>query len=81
VALADVFDALTSERPYKPAFEVDHAVALMRDERGRHFDPEYLDLFLTIVDEVVGVVGATHRLAETSATEVSAQFEEIGLSS
>src|SRR6202035_6015161 len=58
VALADVFDALTSERPYKPAFEVDHAVALMRDERGRHFDPEYLDIFLTIVDEVVGTVGA-----------------------
>ena len=56
VALADVFDALTSERPYKPAFEVDHAVSLMREERGRHFDPEYLDLFLTIVDEVVGVV-------------------------
>ncbi len=58
VALADVFDALTSERPYKPAFDVDHAVGLMRDERGRHFDPEYLDLFLTVVDEVVGVVGA-----------------------
>jgi len=58
VALADVFDALTSERPYKPAFEVDHAVSLMSDERGRHFDPEYLDIFLTIVDEVVGMVGA-----------------------
>jgi len=58
VALADVFDALTSERPYKPAFEVEHAVSLMRDERGRHFDPDYLDLFLTMVDEVVGVVGA-----------------------
>jgi len=59
VALADVFDALTSERPYKPAFEVDHAVALMRDERGRHFDPEYLDIFLAVVDELVGVVGAS----------------------
>jgi putative two-component system response regulator len=58
VALADVFDALTSERPYKPAFEVDHALAIMREERGRHFDPEYLDLFLTVVDEVVGAVSA-----------------------
>jgi len=58
VALADVFDALTSERPYKPAYEVDHAIALMRDERGRHFDPEYLDVFLAVVDEVVGVVGS-----------------------
>jgi putative two-component system response regulator len=52
VALADVFDALTSERPYKPAFDVDHAVGLMRDERGRHFDPDLLDTFLGIVDEI-----------------------------
>jgi putative two-component system response regulator len=59
VALADVFDALTSARTYKPAFDVDHAVALMSDERGRQFDPNYLDLFLTVVDEVVGVVDAT----------------------
>jgi putative two-component system response regulator len=57
VALADVFDALTSERPYKPAFDVDHAVAMMREERGRHFDPDLLDLFLTLVDDVVGVAG------------------------
>jgi putative two-component system response regulator len=54
VALADVFDALTSERPYKPAFEIDHAVALMRDERGQHFDPDLLDTFLSLVDVVVG---------------------------
>jgi putative two-component system response regulator len=57
VALADVFDALTSERPYKPAFEVDHAVGVMRDERGQHFDPDLLDLFLTLVDDIVGVAG------------------------
>jgi putative two-component system response regulator len=55
VALADVFDALTSVRPYKPAFEIDHAVSLMRDERGRHFDPEFLDVFLTLVDEIAAV--------------------------
>ena len=57
VAVADVFDALTNERPYKAAFEVDHALSVMRAERGRHFDPEYLDLFLTVVDEVAGVAG------------------------
>ncbi len=51
-------DALTSERPYKPAFELSHAIALMGEKRGRPFDPEYLDLFLSLVDEVVGVVGA-----------------------
>jgi putative two-component system response regulator len=56
VALADVFDALTSERPYKVAFEVDHALTLMKDERGRHFDPDLLDAFLCLVDEIVAPV-------------------------
>jgi putative two-component system response regulator len=55
VAIADVFDALTSERSYKPAFEVDHAVAIMTEERDSHFDPALLDVFLTLVDEVVGL--------------------------
>jgi putative two-component system response regulator len=59
VAIADVFDALTSERSYKPAFEVDHAVAIMTDESGSHFDPDLLDLFLAMVDEVVGLAHAT----------------------
>jgi putative two-component system response regulator len=54
-----VFDALTSVRPYRPAFDIEHALALMRDERGHHVDPEYLDLFLTLVDEVVGAAGVS----------------------
>lgn len=40
------------------AFDVDHAVGLMKDERGRHFDPDVLETFLTLVDEIVGVSGA-----------------------
>ena len=39
VALADVFDALISERPYKPAWSHDEAVAYVREQAGRHFDP------------------------------------------
>ena len=46
VAIADVFDALTSVRPYKPAWPVDEAVDLLRRESGRHFDPELVELFL-----------------------------------
>jgi putative two-component system response regulator len=46
VAVADVFDALINPRPYKAAWPVDRAVATMRSERGRHFDPQLLDLFL-----------------------------------
>ena len=65
VALADVFDALTSERPYKAAFEVDHALALMTDERGRHFDPALLDAFLELVDKIVA---PTATLGEPGTT-------------
>jgi putative two-component system response regulator len=55
VAIADVFDALTSERSYKPAFEVDRAIAMMTEERGNHFDPDLLDVFISVTDEVVEV--------------------------
>jgi len=48
VAVVDVYDALTSPRPYKHAWPVDRAVAEMRSQRGRHFDPEVLDVFLTL---------------------------------
>ncbi|WP_369600428.1 HD-GYP domain-containing protein [Hahella sp. SMD15-11] len=44
--IADVFDALTSRRPYKEPFPFDKSVAILQEGRGRHFDPELLDLFL-----------------------------------
>jgi putative two-component system response regulator len=46
VAIADVFDALTSVRPYKPAWTVTAAVAHLRDQSGRHFDPRLVELFI-----------------------------------
>jgi putative two-component system response regulator len=49
VAVCDVFDALTHERPYKQAWTVDEAVAELVSERGRFFDPDLVDLFLTQV--------------------------------
>jgi putative two-component system response regulator len=45
VAIADVFDALTRERVYRPAMPVEEAIALMRDDVG-HFDPELLEVFI-----------------------------------
>jgi putative two-component system response regulator len=45
-AIADVFDALTSRRPYKEAFPLDRAIAILREGSGTHFDPRLLDLFL-----------------------------------
>ncbi|NML27344.1 response regulator [Zoogloea dura] len=55
VAIADVFDALTSVRPYKEAWPVDQAVALLHSEKGRHFDPELVDLFVTQLPAVLEI--------------------------
>ena len=52
VAVVDVFDALTSCRPYKPSWSVPRAVEYLREQRGRHFDPNLVDLFLSRMDEV-----------------------------
>lgn len=52
-AVADVFDALTSDRIYRTAFTVPEAVNTLRQRRGTHFDPEVLDAFLDSLDEVV----------------------------
>ena len=46
VAVADVFDALTSDRPYKRAMAVTDALALIESESGRHFDPQCVEAFL-----------------------------------
>ena len=45
-ALADVFDALTSERPYKRAWTVEAAVDMIKENSGKHFDPELVEVFL-----------------------------------
>lgn len=51
-AIADVYDALTTNRVYRPAFPQDDAVQMMRQERGTHFDPEMLDMFIDALPEV-----------------------------
>ncbi len=53
VALADVFDALTSERPYKKAYTLEKSCDIIRKERGHHFDPKIVDIFLDNLDELL----------------------------
>ncbi|MCB1954461.1 MAG: response regulator [Rhodocyclaceae bacterium] len=53
VAVADVFDALTSTRPYKRPWSFEDACALIRDGRGKHFDPAVVDRFLEQFDAIV----------------------------
>jgi cyclic di-GMP phosphodiesterase len=54
-AVADVFDALTSDRVYRPAFPLRLAVDKMRAGRGSHFDPEVLDAFMAALPEVEAI--------------------------
>ncbi len=55
VGLADVFDALTSKRPYKDPYPVEVAVDIIKKERGEHFDLEMADVFLGNIDEFVKI--------------------------
>ncbi len=52
-AVADVYDALSSARPYKPAFPDEKCFAILREERGRHFDAQVIDAFFARVDEII----------------------------
>lgn len=55
VAVADVFDALTSDRPYKRAWRIEDAVQTLIDGKGRHFDPLCVDAFLRDWSEVLAI--------------------------
>jgi response regulator RpfG family c-di-GMP phosphodiesterase len=55
VAVADVFDALTSERPYKKAWSLDDAMRFLEDGRGSHFDPLCVEAFLAGWEDVLEV--------------------------
>ena len=55
MALADVFDSLISPRVYKRAFPFSQACTMIAEGRGRHFDPDVTDAFLTLLDEFVAI--------------------------
>ena len=55
VAVADVFDALTSLRPYKPAWDLDKAAAFVKEYAGSHFDPACAEAFLSHWSEVLKI--------------------------
>lgn len=65
VAITDVFDALTSPRPYKAAWSVDDAVAYLSSHAGSHFDPRLVDVHAQLIPEVMGI----RQLFAEAATE------------
>ncbi|MBD3402635.1 HD domain-containing protein [candidate division GN15 bacterium] len=74
-AIADVFDALSSERPYKPASSYEETMHTIVAERGRHFDPGLLDTFVEMSREVYDDITCRSldeldRMVVTDITEV-----------
>jgi PAS domain S-box-containing protein len=57
VAVADVFDSLLGDRPYRPAMSVEDAVEVIREGRGTHFDPEVVDALLDHLADVLALRG------------------------
>lgn len=55
VAVVDVFDALVSERPYKMAFSLEKAFAIIESEKGVHFDPKVVDVFFAAKKEITAI--------------------------
>jgi len=70
VMIADIFDALTSNRPYKKAFPLQKAIDIMIEGRGVFFDPELLDLFLDNLGVFVGIKEKYRDSGEEYATGV-----------
>jgi putative two-component system response regulator len=54
-AIADVFDALTSKRSYKEAFSIERSHEIIRQERGKHFDPDVVDAFFQVQDAIIQI--------------------------
>ena len=72
MALADVFDALVSIRPYKQPFPIEQAMAIIDEGRGSHFDPDIADAFVQLADQFHAVAqryaDSDDELAHKAAT-------------
>ncbi|MGZ4359560.1 MAG: HD domain-containing phosphohydrolase [Gaiellaceae bacterium] len=67
VAVADVFDALTSDRIYRAAFTVEEALEIMKPERGNQFDPQVFDVFIESLDEIVATYERFYKIDHAAA--------------
>ena len=71
VALADVYDALTTKRVYKPAFSHDMAAGIIREGRGRHFDPDIVDAFEANQERFVAILDELAQRDEQEAQAIA----------
>jgi putative two-component system response regulator len=78
VGLADAFDALTSKRPYKDPFPVEQAIDIIKKERGEHFDPRVVDVFLENADEILKIKEEVNSTEDIPLSDVSYVAREKG---
>jgi putative two-component system response regulator len=71
VSVVDVFDALTTRRPYKEAWSIEEAIAYLQKEAGRHFDPDLVRLFVDALPEIKDIMRcwAEESLTQTDSEE------------
>lgn len=62
VAVADVFDAVSSRRPYKEPFPFDTCVQIIEEGRGKHFDPVIVDVFMNNIEEIRDLYESFHLM-------------------
>ncbi|MCQ8117188.1 response regulator [Methylomonas rosea] len=74
VAIADVFDALSMTRPYKNAWALDDILNFLKQGAGQHFDPKFIDCFMTILPEIM------KTKANWEMREREAKFEALQIS-
>ena len=79
-AIADVFDALTSQRPYKKPFPIEKSLEIIRSERAAHFDPDVVDAFFEIHDEILAIKRTHQDQSESHLWEMT-QSAEMAASS
>jgi len=79
VAVADVFDALRSKRPYKPPLSVEQTVAIIRAGRGTHFDPQVVDALMDNLDGVLKIWDIAQATQNTILRQSSHNLDSINV--
>lgn len=79
LSVVDCYDALTSDRPYRPRYSREHAEQVLRERRGSWYDPWVVDAFLAIVDQLEKADQAEQKLTETATAplQLPAQLDVI----
>ena len=77
VAVADVFDALMSKRPYKPPLTVEQTVDIIRAGRGTHFDPKVVDIFFEHLDDILKLWYSVQAIQHATLDQGSHNLDAI----